>query len=52
MKSCSEASAILKEAVISRYLKKTLDVWWIEAIKEPDFDFVEAVFRIIGNTVN
>ena len=33
-----------KEAVISRYLKKMLDSWWIETIQKPDFNLVEAIF--------
>ena len=38
-----------KEAVISRYLKKLLDNWWIEAIQKPDFNLVEAVFSHYWN---
>ncbi len=34
-----------KEDVISRHLKTLLDNWWIEAIKKPDFNLVEAVFE-------
>lgn len=33
-----------KEAVISRHLKTLLDNWWMEAIKKPDFNLVEAIF--------
>lgn len=39
-----------KEAVISRYLKKKLDNWWIEAIQKPDFNFIEAVFTLLGTS--
>lgn len=34
-----------KEAVISRHLKTLLDNWWMEAIKKPDFNLVEAIFE-------
>lgn len=33
-----------KEAVISHYLKALLDSWWAEAIEQPDFHLVEAIF--------
>ncbi|MGN1406638.1 MAG: TetR/AcrR family transcriptional regulator [Erysipelotrichaceae bacterium] len=34
-----------KEEIISRYLKKNLDEWWIDIIKKPDFNFIEEIFN-------
>lgn len=34
-----------KEDVISKHLKVILDSWWFDAIQQPDFHLVEAVFE-------
>ena len=38
-----------KEAVISKHLKSLLDSWWLNAIQQPDFNFVEAIFTHYWN---
>ena len=38
-----------KEAVISKHLKSLLDSWWLNAIQQPDFNLVEAIFTHYWN---
>lgn len=39
-----------REDVLARHLKSLLDNWWFEAIRQPDFNLVEAIFTHYWNS--